>query len=94
MDEAGRGIHAEQRVQALAEAEPRRGLEAASQLLDPVPPHQVELDEGAVLVEDQQLDPVERVASLGLVQPSVAGGAGSLTSVRRTLAHLLAVDFV
>jgi hypothetical protein len=54
----------------------------------------VELDERAVFVEDEQVDPVEEVAYRRTAQTCVAGCAGSLTYPPGTLAHLLAIAFV
>ena len=53
-----------QRVQALAERQARGGLRAGRELIHPAAPHQVELDERAVLVEDEQVDPLEGVADI------------------------------
>ncbi len=61
LDVARVGIDAEELVQARSERDPDGCLEPARELIDPGAPHELELDERAVLVEDQQVDARERI---------------------------------
>src|SRR6185295_12865454 len=57
-------LDSEQWVQPVAQRQARLGLEPARELIRPATPHEVELDERAVLVEDDEVDPVEEVPRL------------------------------
>src|SRR6185295_12324054 len=63
-DEARCLLDPEQRVQPVAQRQARLGLQPARELIRPATPHEVELDERAVLVEDDEVDPVEEVPRL------------------------------
>ena len=69
MDEAGRGVDAEERVQAVAQRQRRSPPRAGRERIHPAAPHEVELDQRAVLVEDQQVDPIEEIVRPG-AQPT------------------------
>src|SRR3990172_531229 len=74
LHEPRRGIHAHHSVDDVVQAVPVGARELIGKCPNPVAPHEVELDEGAVLVEDRQLHAGERVPGPSRLRDPPAGG--------------------